>query len=36
MRFKTVGCLLATVPTFVTFYAYAQEGGGLEESDDTP
>lgn len=32
MRSKTVGCLLAaTVPTFVTFYAYAQEGGGLEE-----
>ena len=30
MRSKTVGCLLAaTVPTFVTFYAYAQEG--LEE-----
>ena len=32
MRSKTVGCLLAaTVPTFVTFYAFAQEGGGLEE-----
>src|SRR6478752_4131055 len=32
MRSKTVGCLLAaTVPTFVTFYAYAQEGGGLED-----
>jgi len=32
MRSKAVGCLLAaTVPTFVTFYAYAQEGGGLEE-----
>ena len=32
MRSKTVGCLLAaTVPTFVTFYAYSQEAGGLEE-----
>ena len=32
MRSKTVGCLLAaTVPTFVTFSAYAQQGGGLEE-----
>jgi iron complex outermembrane receptor protein len=32
MRSKTVGCLLAaTIPTFVTFYAYSQESGGLEE-----
>ncbi len=32
MRSKTVGCLLvATVPTFVAFSAYAQQGGGLEE-----
>jgi len=32
MRSKTMGCLLAaTIPTFVTFSAYAQQGGGLEE-----